>query len=506
MELKCEYSSMQIPNDSKYASAAAAYVSEIARTIGMQEKDLKSLEKGIIEAINALIAYSFETGEKGILEVSCERVPEGLKVSLRDKGLPFGISDAGLSTADSQIDDVPGIAAPISDLKKHLDEIRLHNLGPQGKELILIKHLKNKNITDYYDACDLEPYEPSKPPLASSADQLKCRVRQMKPSDAAEVSKTIYKTYGYTYPHDYVYYPEKIIALNESGRVFSAVAIAGEKEIAGYGVFQIWEENPQIVEMAQGVVKPEFRSLGCFRNITQFLLDQVKSRGIKGAFGEAVTNHTVSQHTVHGFGFRDCGLRLGLIPPNTLFKGMNGKIADRVSMLVQFLYLQPPPARTLKIYAPYHHQDMIAALYKELGVRPEIKKAVQAKPKKVAASSVFKINQIESMSYARIIIDRYGRNIVDELKRKVKEICLKKTEIVNLFLNLADPLTGSTAAQFEKLGFFFAGILPGGFKDGDALILQYLNNVPIDYDAIQVKSATAKKLLAYVRERDPNLK
>ena len=42
------------------------------------------------------------------------------------------------------------------------------------------------------------------------------------------------------------------------------MAIAGDEEIAGYGVFQIWEENPKIVEMAQGVVKPEFPSPGVF--------------------------------------------------------------------------------------------------------------------------------------------------------------------------------------------------------------------------------------------------
>jgi serine/threonine-protein kinase RsbW len=104
-----------------------------------------------------------------------------------------------------------------------------------------------------------------------------------------------------------------------------------------------------------------------------------------------------------------------------------------------------------------------------------------------------------------MIIERYGRNIASELRNKVKEICRQKTEIINLFLNMSDPLTGIYAPQFEKLGFFFAGILPGGYKNGDALILQYLNNVPIDYDAIQVKSTVAQKLLAYVREQDPNL-
>ena len=110
------------------------------------------------------------------------------------------------------------------------------------------------------------------------------------------------------------------------------------------------------------------------------------------------------------------------------------------------------------------------------------------------------------MNYARMIIERYGRNVVGELKNKVKEICLQKTDIVNLFLNLSDPLTGTIAAQFENLGFFFGGLLPGGFSNGDALILQYLNNVTVDYNAIQLESAIAKKLLAYVRKHDPNLK
>jgi len=501
--VKCEFSSIRIPNDSKYATAAAIYVSEIAKMIGMQGQDLKSLENGITEAITALIGYSFEPGEKENLEIRCERIPAGLQVSLRDKGLPFGA--AGMDSASPETSSTDGLdtGEPVFQLKEYFDEIQFHNLGPHGKELVLIKQLRNKSITDYYAACDLEPYEPSAPPMAASAD-LTCGVRQMTSSDAPEVSKTIYKTYGYTYPHDYVYYPEKIVALNKSGHIFSAVAIAGEDQIAGYGVFQVWEENPQIVEMAQGVVKPEFRSLGCFRQITQYLLDRAKSRGIQGAFGEAVTNHTVSQHTGHRFGFRDCALRLGLVPPGVLFKGMQGKIPHRASLLVHFLFLQPPPA-SLSIYAPPHHRDMIAALYEELGLTPEIKGAVPAETKRATAKSVFKIKVIGTMNFARILITRYGRDIAEELKIKVKELCLRRTEILNLFLNLSDPLTCIYAAQFEKLGFFFGGILPGGFADGDALILQCLNNVPIDYNAIQVKSAIAGKLLAYVREQDPNL-
>jgi len=173
---------------------------------------------------------------------------------------------------------------------------------------------------------------------------------------------------------------------------------------------------------------------------------------------------------------------------------------------VNFRFLQQPAAHTPTVYAPRRHKDMLAALYRELGLSPEMKKTLAARAQKATGASVVKIKQVDSMSYAGIIIDHYGGNIVGEISAKVKEICLQKTEIINLYLNLSDPLTGAYAVQFEKLGFFFSGLLPAGFSSGDALILQYLNNVPIDYDAIQVESAIARKLVAYVRKQDPNVK
>jgi serine/threonine-protein kinase RsbW len=184
---------------------------------------------------------------------------------------------------------------------------------------------------------------------------------------------------------------------------------------------------------------------------------------------------------------------------------MNAEVSQRVSMLVQFLYLQPPAPQSQTIYAPPHHRDILADLYQTLGVSPRIAKAANKVKSSPSSHAELKIKLIGSMRYARMIVEAYGKNFIAALKTEVRELCLKKIEIINLFLNLSDPLTAATTAQVEKLGFFFGGILPHGFKNGDALILQYLNKVPIDYDAVQVKSAMAQKLLAYVREQDPNL-
>jgi hypothetical protein len=118
--------------------------------------------------------------------------------------------------------------------------------------------------------------------------------------------------------------------------------------------------------------------------------------------------------------------------------------------------------------------------------------------------STLRTDLIGRMSYARIEVVRYGRDVVKEIRVRLKELCLKGIEVINLYLNLSDPRTSTLTQEFEKLGFFYAGILPGGTRGGDALVLQYLNNVRVDYDRIRVESGIAKELLAYVEAHDPN--
>ena len=50
------------------------------------------------------------------------------------------------------------------------------------------------------------------------------------------------------------------------------------------------------------------------------------------------------------------------------------------------------------------------------------------------------------------------------------------------------------------------GDLPRGLDGRDALILQYLNNLTIDYSLLAPFSGEAQKLLAYVRQQDPGMR
>ena len=498
---RCEYSTLTIPNDPNYAQAAAGYVVEIAKIIGFNDPDLQAISEGVRQAVAVQMEYSFEPGDQATIEISCERIPEGLKVVLSDKGLPFDEA-AGPVRNEKIENEKSSFGLKIMELKTFMHEVLLHNLGSRGKEIVLIKHLKNKDITDYYAACELEPYAESAIPTDTASKPRTCAVRPMKPQEAAEVSKSIYKTYGYTYPHDFIYYPEKIAALNESGRMHSAVAVMDGKDIAGHCALYFWEEGLRIAEMVAGVVNPEFRAQGCLTRLTEYLIEYARSKKLLGILGEAVTNHLISQKTGHQHNLHDCAIVLGMIPESASIKGFNEQPSQKISMLMAFKYLQDPPPQNL--YLPLQHENIIRSIYEGIGNSPKIKWQEKESTAVKRKESVFKITVMGTLNYARFTIEEYGQPIVSEVQAKLKELCLKKIEVIHLYLNLADPLTPHLCSEFENLGFFFSGVLPGGIKDGDALILQYLNNVPIDYEAIQLDSDIARKILAHIRKHDPN--
>lgn len=500
MSNKCQFSNLILPNDPLYAVAAGKYIVEIAKNIGFQAPDVQAIESGVNEAIKAVIDYSFEPGEQATLELSCELIATGLQVTLKDKGLPFGETLPKNAAKDSPTDAASTFGHRIFQLKKYMDEVSLHNLGHKGKEIVLIKHLANIKITDYYAECELEPYEVpgSEIKIDNQADPY--LVRRMETSEAIEVSKTVYKAYGYSYAREYMYFPDKIIALNESGHLHSAVVVVAGNEIAGHCALQYWEENPRVAELAAGIVKPEYRSRGYFIKLTEYLVKEAQNKDLLGIFVHTITNHIFSQKTGHQSGLQDCAIRLGLVPPTTIFKGFSQNLHDRLSIIVQFRYLSIPSH--LSLHLPSSHQAMVAAIYENLGLTPKI--SSNSGSRKPNNQSVYRTQVIAPMNFARINIESYGKNVVQEIRTELKELCLKKIEVVNLYLNLFDPLTADMTEPFEKLGFFFAGVMPGGLAAGDALILQYLNNVPIDYEQINITSNIAHQILAHIKSHNPN--
>jgi serine/threonine-protein kinase RsbW len=492
----CAPSTLSIPNDTFYIEPACCYIAAVARQIGFDTLQQQHIAAGLRRALATLLQYSFDPGETASVELVSERIAAGLRLLLRDRGLPLNASDPGGADA--------GSGSPLYGLNAYFDEVRFRNRGREGKEIVLSKHLPDPSITDADAECTWGSSALRGSMRPDAPSQVRCSVRPLKPSEAHEVSKAVYQSYGYSYPHDYVYYPEKIVELNRRGEIFSAVAWANDQEMAGHCSLKRYEENPRIAEMTQGVVKPRFRSHGCFAKLTEYLIQTARDQGLVGIFGEAVTSHRYSQKTAIQFGFRDCALFLGLIPAAADFKGLGGSSEERGSMLVQFKYLAPPPSAA--VYPPEAHRAMTAAIFTNLGHAADLPAPPPGADRPSAAQTSLTVQLSRSLNLARIRIDRYGRNAVGYLRTQVRALCRQRCDVIHLLLDLSDPATAHFGGRFEDLGFFFAGVLPRGLPGGDALILQYLNNFTVAYDSLQTESEFAARLVAYARQHDPSLR
>ncbi len=395
--------------------------------------------------------------------------------------------------------ELPGISL----LRDLVDEFSIHNLGPDGQEIRLVKYLRDKSVEDYFQACELEQFQPPSKTRNRISGPGEFHVHLMKPSEALEVARSAYKAYGYTYSNEHIYYPDRMVELNESGQLISATAVTADGELAGHCAIFRSNSGSQNAEIGQAVVKPEFRGQGCLLRLTEFLINEAKSRGLTGLYVRAVTSHTFSQRVTTRLGFTASAILLGYAPANITFRGIKEELAQRETFVVQYKYLEKPGP--LKLYAPSRHKDFIAKLYANLGVTPQFEAHEKAPATVSQSESILKTKTAASMppGYASIEVLRCGENIGSEVKNALTEFRLKRYDVISLYLDLGDPLTFHLVAEFEALGFFFGGIIPGA-SVGEALVLQYLNNVAIDYDSIKLHTEASREILAYVKLQDPN--
>lgn len=231
----------------------------------------------------------------------------------------------------------------------------------------------------------------------------------------------------------------------------------------------------------------------------EFLIDRAKVMGLKGIYGKAVTVHTYSQKMTEKTGNKDCAVLLGCAPADMLFKGIAERLPQRGTCVYSFLALVSLPVTT--VYPPPHHETTIRKIYSHLGLNRSF--ITLCRDVLVDDLSIMRSKIMTEHNTAEIVLIRYGKDCAKMLRHHLKELCTKKIDQVTLFLNLGDPFTSLMCEEFEKLGFFISGIVPCLHFE-DTLMLQYLNNIIIDYSQIKVYSDMAKEMLAYVKERDPN--
>ncbi len=488
---------LTLPNELSCLPIAQAVVRAAALRRGFDETALAEIEIAVEEAATNVMKHAFDIEESPTFDIVCRPDAEGLWIVLREKGMPFDPKLMPDYKPDQASLDNEPAGMGVHLMRSMVDDVQFVNLGPEGKELRLFKRLGGAGA-GRQDG-EAEAAAVAEPEVIQ--EKIAYDVRLMAEHEAVEVSKCAFKSHGYSFFDDHIYYPERLVEMNRSGDMISAVAVTRDHKFMGHAALLYQYPDDRAPELTFVFVNVEYRGQGAFNRLNEFLMQTPKRRDFAGLYAYAVANHVFTQKTMARYGIQDCGILLATCPRSWKFKGIPGDPTQRISTILSYKYMEAPKPRI--VHPPAHHREMIASLYQNLGGTPEWGRADAAAAPLPAENAEVLTGFNESEGCAEIFLKQYGPNAVREVRRCLRDLCLRQAACIVLYLNLEDPATRTLTAEFEKLGFFFCGILPCT-RIGDALMLQYLNNVDLAYDKIQAYSPMAKTLLEYIREHDPN--
>ncbi len=483
---------LTIPNDLTYISIAVAYAESVLKKCGFSSRETNKIILALEESLTNICKYAFESDDKEKIEISISIENTYLSISIKDKGKPYNFM-SGITYDPSAIDEeseISGDELSTFLIKNSVDIVSANNLGKFGNEFRLLISLPAEKISEMADMKNLRAMDAEAPPSNENIVEY----RQIVPEEAIEVSSCIYTSYGRSYVNEDLYYPEKVVEMNRNGLLTSIVGVSESGEIAGHIALIRPSLNSTIVEWGIAVTKHKFRGKGVMNNLNEVAEKKAIDLNFKGYFAHCVTEHPFTQKICNKFDFKDVAIAFGYSPLNVTYRKMAENLTQRQTIVFAYKFLQKPG--NLKLYLPAEHSEIITDLYTSLGVQVEPQTLNNNQGN--AAESTYKVDFFNHRNTAFITVKEYGDDIVSKVAFELKNACYEKNDIIFMNLNLSDPLTARYCSEFEKLGFVFAGLLPGEPFE-HTLILQYFNNIRFDYSKIDIYSEQAKRLFEYIK-------
>ena len=456
------------------------FVREVARRLGLTAKAAEQLDLAVGTVCRNVVEQAFGPDEEGQYDVEILRRPGQVVIAVEDRGLPFDYA---------RLRDGGDTALPEMFHHPFADDIRFINLGRGGNRVELIEHLPHADVREHLPV--EEHHRTVRAPAASIDTQLE--IRMMRPEEAFELSRCVYRSYGYTYDWDYVYYPDRIRELQEGGLMRSCVAVTSEGEFVGHLAVRVERPDSLVGEAGQAVVDPRFRGHHLFPRMKTFLAEQAKNAGMYGLYSEATAVHPYSQRGNLDLGARETGFLLGYIPASVSYKEIGeDKEGRRGSVALFYMRTNPEPERA--IYPPAVYREAVRRIVEHNGLHRTEEGGSDAE---MPASSRMSVDLRRDHNLALLRVEEPGADLQELVRVQLRDLCLHRVDCIYIDLPLCHPAAQNAGARLNELGFFFGGIIPE-LCDGDVLRLQYLNEVDIRPEDVRTGSDFGQDLVSRI--------
>ena len=464
--------------DAGFLPPVIEFVRQMTRRLGLSNAE--HMDQAVELVCMNVIEHAFGPEEQGSFEVQVLRRPGLAVVAVEDQGLPFDYR----RLQDGEDRTVLEI------LRGSFDETRFINLGRRGNRVELVKHLPQTDVRDYL------PEDEHRRILGATAlpEDIPLEIRMMHPEESFELSRCVYRSYGYSYDWDYIYYPDRIRELQEKGLMRSCVAVTPEGEFVGHLAITLERPDSRVGEAGQAVVDPRFRGHHLFPKMKTFMAEWARGAGMYGLYSEATAVHPYSQRGNLDLGARETGFLLGYIPASVSYKQIGEEREGRRGSVALF-YMRVIDEPEREIYPPAPYLEEVTRVVEHNGLR----RVIGDVPDPTLQHSRMSVEVRQDHNLAFVRVEEPGADLEELIHGHLRDLCLHRVDCIYVDLPLSHPATAGASAGLENLGVFFGGIIPearpGG---GDVLRLQYLNNVEIQAGDVSTASDFGEELLGLI--------
>ncbi|OYT14682.1 MAG: hypothetical protein B7C24_17040 [Bacteroidetes bacterium 4572_77] len=475
---------LHIYNDQESIGICAASIYEYAHLIGFRKREAHKITSLISDVLSQMLLKTNVQEQEDEMEVCLEQTPQGIKIIIHNHGIPL---DTEKILTEAKLHISQGLAATVALAQKYADLFSIKTKGFQGNEIILEKYLISKK----HLVPKLDITEESLGPVQIKND---IQVRLLQEDEAYAVTRLAYIAYHYSYPYELMYIPEKVKKEVVEKRLISAVSVMDET-IISHSALVLADKWAKTAEIGIAFTDPNYRGFGCMNKLWVYLLDDLAVKmKLFGVFAMTVTSHPYSQKAAHKLGMSDCALLLSRTPVLE-FESIDTNKPQRESIMIAFKVLNAPEKAIF--YPPKHHKKMIMEIANQFGINISIGKHPFFHHDSAHNYSKIDIKKDSVFNIANITIHHCGKDLKNVFPEKFESLKISRIESIYLFLDLADYHTEKLTSYFEKLGFFFAGIM---HKDNRMnLVLQFLNNQQFQFDSLKMASEIGEKISAYVK-------
>ena len=461
--------------------------SHVVRALSFSEKETFGVRLAIEEAfLNAVDHYPEAPGEDETVDMVFRVEGDSLIISVRDKGIPFDPEQARRFSPDGLIGvDGPGSEALL--MHRFMDSVEVLTHGREGREIRLSKKIRPGSLPAELTEEVGAPREKKRTTVRNPLIRFARRA-----DDMAEVCRLAWRCYGFTH-EELLYDPKLLTDKVMRGEFTSVIAIDTDSgSIIGHEGLKHHDPGAKVPELGLAFVDPAFRSPGLPEKMARCLFDRAEEEGNKGIFDCSVTTHTFSQKGMHEMGARPCGLMLGIAASGMQARELATSRQEKGSVVNHYFAFDRTPET---IFIPRCHRAMVEEIYRWLAV-PRDFGAPRTAP--VSGPSSVSLSHLPAALNVTIVsVQTIGADTADEVAAGLNQCRKDRKDAVYVFLPTNDPASPQLVEACERMGFFFAGVMPHIHDGADRFLMQYVD-IPLDLSAIKVFGDMTARLFDYV--------